>query len=108
MSESPTVTIVTATYNRSEVLKHAIRSVLGSTLSDWELLVVGDGCTDDTELCVTSFGDPRIRFVNLPKNTGGQSAPNNLGMELARGRYIAFLNHDDLILNHHLETCVRE
>lgn len=108
MSESPKVTIVTATYNRSQVLKHAIRSVLASTFTGWELIVVGDGCTDDTEPCVISFGDPRIRFVNLPHNTGGQSAPNNLGIELARGRYIAFLNHDDLFLNHHLGTCVRE
>jgi glycosyltransferase involved in cell wall biosynthesis len=108
MSENPTVTIVVATYNRSEVLKHAIRSVLSSTFTNWELIVVGDGCTDDTEACVRSFVDSRIQFINLPRNTGGQAAPNNRGIELARGRYIAFLNHDDLFLDHHLGTCVGE
>ena len=105
---TPRVTIVTATYHRPEVLRHAIRSVLESTYTDWELIVVGDGCTDETEQCVASFNEPRIRFENLPRNTGGQSAPNNRAIELARGSYIAFLNHDDLYLPHHLASCVSE
>jgi glycosyltransferase involved in cell wall biosynthesis len=82
--------------------------VIASTLTDWELIVVGDACTDDTEDCVASFDDPRIRFVNLPANCGDQSGPNNHGISIARGRYIAFLNHDDLYLPGHLEECVAE
>jgi glycosyltransferase involved in cell wall biosynthesis len=106
--EPPRVSVVTAAYNRSQVLKHAVQSVLAQTLVDWELIVVGDGCTDDTEQCVAAFRDPRIRFENLPRNSGGQAAPNNRGIALARGRYLAFLNQDDLFLPHHLAACVAE
>jgi glycosyltransferase involved in cell wall biosynthesis len=108
VSQSPKVSVVVATYNRSQVLKHAVRSVVASTFTDWELIVVGDRCTDDTEEVVASFRDPRIRFVNLPRNTGDQGGPNNHGIALARGRYIAFLNHDDIHLPDHLATCVAE
>jgi glycosyltransferase involved in cell wall biosynthesis len=108
LKTTPRVSVVIATWNRSEVLKHAIRSVLASTFTDWEMIVVGDACTDDTEECVASFGDPRIRFVNLPQNSGEQSRPNNHGITLARGDYVAFLNHDDLYLTDHLAVCVAE
>jgi glycosyltransferase involved in cell wall biosynthesis len=108
LKTTPRVSVVIATWNRSEVLKHAIRSVLASTFTEWEMIVVGDACTDDTEECVASFGDARIRFVNLPQNSGGQSRPNNHGITLARGNYVAFLNHDDLYLTHHLTACVAE
>ena len=104
----PKVSVVIATYNRSQVLEHAIRSVIESSFSDWEMIVVGDACTDDTEQCVASFADPRIRFVNLPRNSGGQSEPNNRGIAVARGSYIAFLNHDDVYLQDHLASCVEE
>jgi glycosyltransferase involved in cell wall biosynthesis len=103
----PTVSIITATYNRSSVLRHAISSVLRSTVRDWELLVIGDACTDDSEQVVSSFGDPRIRFVNLERNAGEQSGPNNHGGRLARGRYVAYLNHDDLGFPDHLELLLR-
>ena len=105
---APRVSVVIATYNRSAVLAHAIRSVLASTFTEWEMIVVGDACTDDTQECVSSFGDPRIRFVNLPRNSGGQSTPNNEGIALARAGYVAFLNHDDVYLPGHLAECVVE
>lgn len=102
----PTVSIVVATYDRSQVLRHAIASVLASDFADWELIVVGDACTDDTGETVAAFADSRIRFVNLPRNCGEQSGPNNEGIALARGRYLAFLNHDDLHLPDHLGAAV--
>jgi glycosyltransferase involved in cell wall biosynthesis len=107
MSESPPlVSVVTATYNRSEVLAYAIRSVLGQRFTDFEHLVIGDGCTDASESVVRSFGDRRLRWANLPQNSGSQSAPNNRGLELARGQYVAYLGHDDLWHPEHLAVLV--
>jgi glycosyltransferase involved in cell wall biosynthesis len=101
---SPLVTVIIPTYNWSAVLPYSIGSVLRQTLADFELLVIGDGCTDDSEAVVRAVGDPRIRWINLPKNTGIQSGPNNEGLRLARGEFIAYLGHDDLWLPHHLSS----
>lgn len=103
----PQVTVITATYNRSKLLGYAIQSVLRQTLSDFELLVVGDGCTDDSAEVVASFGDDRIRWHNLPENSGSQSAPNNYGLEHAQGTYVAYLGHDDLWYPTHLVNLAR-
>jgi glycosyltransferase involved in cell wall biosynthesis len=106
MSPTPLVSIVIATYNRAHVVAHAIASVRRSTVTDWELIVVGDRCTDDTEAVVAGFGDPRITWVNLPENAGEQSGPNNEGIRRARGRYLALLNHDDLFFPDHLASSI--
>lgn len=103
---SPLVSVVIATWNRSGMLRHALRSLQASTLEDWEAVVVGDHCTDDTEAVVRALDDPRIRFTNLAENSGQQATPNNVGVTLARGRYLAFLNHDDLYLPDHLRRSV--
>jgi hypothetical protein len=103
----PAISVVIATYNRSRALAHAIESVLGQTFTDWELIVVGDACTDDTAEVVARYveADPRVRFVNLERNWGEQSGPNNIGRSLARAPLIAYLSHDDLWLPHHLKAC---
>lgn len=106
MRDSPLVSVITATYNRSRVVAHAIDSVRRSTLADWEHLVIGDACTDDTAAVVAAIGDPRVSFTNLPVNAGEQSAPNNEGLRRARGRFIAYLNHDDLYFPDHLASAI--
>jgi glycosyltransferase involved in cell wall biosynthesis len=103
---APRVTIVLATYNWSAVLPCSIGSALDQSFGDFELIVVGDGCTDDSAEVVDSIGDPRVRWVNLPANSGHQSAPNNEGLRRARGELIAYLGHDDLWLPHHLASLV--
>ena len=103
---SPRVSVIIPTYNWSSVLPYSIGSVLRQTFSDFELLVVGDGCTDDSEQVVTAITDPRLRWINLSVNDGHQSAPNNEGLLQARGSIIAYLGHDDLWLPHHLEVMV--
>src|SRR5690242_87460 len=105
-SATPLVSVIIATYNRSQPLGHAVQSVLDSTFTDWELIVIGDSCTDDTAQCMAAYTDARIRFVNLPDRCGDQSGPNNHGVAISRGRYLAFLNHDDYYLPDHLATCV--
>lgn len=69
-------------------------------------MVVGDGCTDGSAQLVASLGDERIRWTNLPTNSGSQAAPNNEGLRRARGRLIAYLGHDDLWLPDHLAGLV--
>lgn len=103
---APVVSVITATYNRSNVLRFAVESVRRQTLSDWEMWVVGDACTDDTADMIRGIDDPRVQFVNLPQNCGDQSGPNNAAVALAHGRYLAYLNHDDLWFPDHLETAV--
>lgn len=100
----PRVSVIIATYNWSSVLPYSIGSVLRQTMNDFELLVVGDGCTDDSEQVVASIGDPRVRWINLPANSGHQCGPNNEGLRQARGELIAYLGHDDLWLPHHLQS----
>lgn len=102
----PRVTVIMATYNWSTVLPYSIGSVLRQTFTDFELLVVGDGCTDESESVVSAIGDSRVRWINLPVNMRHQSGPNNEGLRQARGELIAYLGHDDLWLPRHLELLV--
>jgi len=101
-ARTPLVSVVIATYNWSSVLRHAIRSSLWQTYPQVEVIVVGDACTDDSEQVVRAFGDERVRWDNLERNSGSQSLPNNRGLELAQGEYVAYLGHDDLWLPTHL------
>jgi glycosyltransferase involved in cell wall biosynthesis len=100
------VSVVIATYNWSSVLAHAVSSALRQTYPNLEVIVVGDGCTDDSEEVVRLIGDQRVRWENLPTNSGSQSAPNSRGLELARGEYVAYLGHDDLWHPEHLAHLV--
>ena len=102
----PRVSVIIATYNRSAVLRHAIASVLAQTFTDFELLVVGDGCTDDSASVAGSFADRRVHWFNLAANSGHQSTPNNEGLRQTRGELIAYLGHDDLWLPQHLDCMV--
>ncbi len=94
--------MIIATYNWSNVLRYAIRTALWQTYTNIELLVIGDACTDDSEQVAHSFDDPRVHWHNLPENCGNQFGPNNVGLGLARGEYVAYLGHDDLWLPTHL------
>jgi glycosyltransferase involved in cell wall biosynthesis len=106
MSGAPAVTVIIATYNWSSVLPYSIASVLNQTFEDFELLVIGDGCSDDSETVVAGISDRRLRWVNLPANSGHQSAPNNEGLRQAKGDVVAYLGHDDLWLPHHLACLI--
>jgi glycosyltransferase involved in cell wall biosynthesis len=103
---SPLVTVIIATYDWSSVLPYSVASVLAQTFGNLELLVIGDGCNDDSQAVVQAIEDERVRWINLPANTGHQSGPNNEGLRQARGQFIAYLGHDDLWLPHHLEGMV--
>ena len=100
---APSFSIVLATYNRGEHIRPTIESVLRQAWQAFELIVVGDGCNDATEATVRSFDDARISWRSLPENSGSQSAPNNAGIECARGEWIAYIGHDDIWAPDHLQ-----
>jgi glycosyltransferase involved in cell wall biosynthesis len=99
---SPFFSVVIPVYNRSGALSDAIRSVLAQQCADFEIVVVDDGSRDDPGRVVRAFADPRIRFV-AQENRGGGAA-RNAGIDLARGRFVAFLDSDDVWLPQHLST----
>lgn len=106
-SNAPIVSIIMATYNRPDVLKYAIESVLWQTYTEWELIVVGDACNESTKDVIDSFHNSKIYYHNFKKNFGEQSKPNNWGIANAQGKYITFLNHDDLYFPDHLECLMK-
>jgi glycosyltransferase involved in cell wall biosynthesis len=95
MPDVPFFTVVVATFNRGRHIVPAIEAALDQTFTDFELLVIGDGVTDDT-LDHVPRGDLRVGVIGLPWNSGSQARPNNVGIAAARGRYIAYLGHDDI------------
>lgn len=103
VSGPPIVSVVVPTYNRAEWLGNTLRSVLKQTFIDFELIVVDDGSTDDTEDVVQSF--PRVQYVRLQENRGVSGA-RNTGLSRAVGRYICFLDSDDLWCERKLEVQV--
>ena len=104
---NPKVSVIIATYNWSAALHCALTSVLRQTVQDFEVLVVGDTCTDDSQAVVESFGDPRLNFTNLPQRSFSQYGPNNHGLAQAKAPYIAYLGHDDLWFPTHLADGLR-
>lgn len=99
--------VVIPTYNRSNVLKLAVESVLAQSDTDWQLLVIGDACTDDSQDVVEQFSDARIAFCNRPCNFGNMAIPINEAIALGLQKWpevkrIALLSHDDLWLPEHL------
>lgn len=91
---SPLVSVVIPAYNRADSIAAAIDSVLRQSFCDFELLVVDDGSTDGTQSVVRGIDDPRLRLIEVPHNMGAGAA-RNLGIEAARGEWIAFQDSDD-------------
>jgi len=95
VKDSPRVSVTIATYNRAHLIGRAIQSVLNQTYEDFELILVDDGSTDNTEGVVKGFDDDRLKYIRHHKNSGGATAPRNTALHAARGEYIAVLDDDD-------------
>lgn len=118
LPERPLVSVCVATYNRAELLAdRAVASILAQTYDHLEVIVVGDGCTDDTADRMQAIGDPRLRFVNLPERGAYPEEPErrwmvagtqplNHALHLARGDLITHLDDDDEHLPQRLERLV--
>lgn len=98
----PMVTVLMSVYNGEKFLKEAIESILTQTFTDFEFLIINDGSTDDSVKIIESFRDSRIRLINNEKNLK-LIASLNKGISLARGRYIARMDSDDISMPERLE-----
>jgi glycosyltransferase involved in cell wall biosynthesis len=100
---SPFFSIILPTFNRAHLLKRALDSVLSQSFTDWELLIVDDGSSDNTREVVQIYLlDPRISY-SFEVNSGPAMARNR-GIASARGEYITFIDSDDEYLPEHLQT----
>jgi len=97
------VSTIMPTFNRADTIKRAIRSVQAQTYTDWELIVVDDGSTDNTAARIEGC-DPRLKLIR--QENRGTAGARNAGIRASSGSYIAFLDSDDEWLPHHLELCV--
>jgi len=102
----PTVSVTIPTYNRSNLVKEAIESVLKQTYTDLEVLVVDDGSIDDTRSVVERIPDGRVKYYY--KDNGGPSSARNLGLVESKGPYISFLDSDDLWPPEYLENVIKQ
>ena len=101
--KSPLVSVVLTTYNRADLISETIESILSQTFRNFELIVVDDGSTDNTEEVVRSYNDERVHYIKTD-NWGGPAKPRNIGIKKAKGEYIAFCDDDDLWLPNKLEV----
>jgi glycosyltransferase involved in cell wall biosynthesis len=102
----PAVSVIMPTYNRAKLLGRAIQSILDQTYQDFELIIVDDGSTDDTESLVKSFNSEKIRYIRHRKNRGA-SAGRNTGIRSAQGEYVALQDSDDEWMPEKLEKQMR-
>lgn len=104
--KGPLVSIVMPAYNVERYIDEAVRSVLGQTLTDWELIIVDDGSTDATGTIIDGLQDPRITALHKPN--GGIGSARNMALDVARGTYLCFLDADDVMPPRSLEARVTE
>lgn len=102
MIATPLISVLMSVYNGEDYLRESIDSILGQTLTDFEFIIVDDGSVDGTSKVLNSVSDPRVVRINNQKNFG-LSASLNKGISIARGRYIARMDADDISLPCRLE-----
>ena len=96
------VSIITPCYNSSQFIGECIDSVLSQTYDNWELLIVDDSSSDNSCEMIRKYDDNRISLIELEKN-GGAAEARNIALKKAKGKYIAFLDSDDLWESQKLE-----
>ena len=101
----PLVSVLMAVYNGEKYLLEAIESILNQTYTNFEFLIINDGSTDSTEEIILSYSDQRIRYIKNEQNLK-LIASLNKGLDLAKGKYIARMDADDISLPDRLEKQV--
>lgn len=91
------ISIIVPLYNKAATIERCIKSVLAQTYNDWELLIIDDGSTDDSSKIVERYSDNKKIHYHYKKN-GGVSSARNLGIKLAKGEWITYIDADDYFL----------
>src|SRR5262245_3154447 len=105
MSRTPLVTVLMSVFNDADFVLESVHSILDQSLTDFEFLIIDDSSTDKTAELLAQIRDPRVRIVRNEKNVGLTTSLKR-GVELARGRYIARLDSDDVALRRRLSQQV--
>ena len=100
------ISIITPTYNCAQFIGETIKSVINQTYTNWEMIIVDDASNDNTEEVVKSIKDERIKYIRLKENSGAATA-RNIAMENASGKFMAFLDSDDIWIKDKLEKQVK-
>jgi len=102
----PKVSVIVSTFNSGSYVKETLLSILAQNYRDFEVVVVDDASTDNTAEVVTGLNSDKINYIRLPENHGGPSKARNVGINNARGEYIAIFDSDDLMLPGRIESVV--
>lgn len=103
MKTKPLISIITPIFNGEKYILETIQSVLEQTYTNWEMIIVDNKSTDNSIEVIKTVCDDRIKIIKLEYNSGGPARPRNIGIENVKGKYIAFLDADDVWLPHKLE-----
>jgi len=107
LKDSPLISVIIPVYNRFEMAKEAISSVIGQTYRDLEVIIVDDGSIDMTPILETYFrDDPRVKYIKID-HSGLPGFVRNRGVDISLGKYLAFLDSDDLWMDSKLEKQIR-
>ena len=100
------VSVILPAYNSSKTIEKAILSIKKQIFDDWELIIINDGSTDDTQQIAEIYAhqDSRIKIIN--QRNAGRSSARNIGLKIAKGEYISFLDSDDIYFEHTLDNLV--
>jgi len=102
----PTVSVILPAYNQAQYLSDAVSSVLDGTYPDFEIAIIDDGSTDDTPIIAKRFTDPRVRYIY--QENRGLAGARNTGIRNTTGKYIAYLDSDDLFTAEKLEILTKK
>lgn len=100
---TPTISIIVPVYNVEDYISKCISSILKQTFSDFELIIVNDGSTDNSLLICEEFAVSDKRIILINKNNNGVSSARNAGLDIVKGKYITFIDGDDFVEPNYLE-----
>jgi glycosyltransferase involved in cell wall biosynthesis len=103
---TPLISIIVPTYNHAMFIKKAIISVKNQTYKNWELIIIDNFSTDNTQKVIKNFRDKRLKYYKI-KNDGIIAKSRNFGIKFSKGEWIAFLDSDDYWIENKLEICVK-